>query len=172
MLTIRLDQQSSPRRSGEPENSIEDVPDDLTSVLYEISACLAAAGVTLEVGGFGERRWPVDVETDLLTLLEQWPDVMNAVTAPTDFSIDFYEQGIQRRIDFHHTGDHFVARCTSSTSWVPNPREETIQAEDLRAMLTAFTQDVVAKTRTHCPAHAASPCFQEWARSFPQDHRR
>jgi hypothetical protein len=172
MLSIRL-------REGPwlLQSRVEDVPrvhdpasDDITSVLHDICECLADEGASLDVGGFGQDHWPLDVRTDLLTLLEQFPEVMAAVrNARQEFSIDFYEQGVQRRIDFHRRGNDVVARCISSTSWVPNPAVEVISAEDLRLMLTSLARDLLRIARICCAGHVSHPLFQDWARSLQVD---
>lgn len=47
----------------------------------------------LRVSGFGGERWPVDVATDLATILVQLPEALAASSHGQALSLNFFEQG-------------------------------------------------------------------------------
>ena len=49
------------------------------------------------VSGFGEEKWVVDVYVDMMCFLEQVNAAILAINIDSNFEIDFYEQGLQRR---------------------------------------------------------------------------
>lgn len=51
------------------------------------------------VSGFGQKKWPVDCRTDLATIIEQIPEILEKIRAERFFfKLDFYEQGIERQL--------------------------------------------------------------------------
>ena len=113
--------------------------DDAHAVISSICEELDELGTaTFEVSGFGDAAWPVDVATDLATLIEQLPEAL-AVLEQRDgeFRIDFYEQGIERLIFFKCSGESTELRCQSRTDWEPTPSQVVMRSSDLAAMLSA-----------------------------------
>src|SRR5438270_139453 len=96
--------------------------DDVRSILTNIGRALADSGAAdFTVSGFGQTRWPLDLGTDLPVFLEQLPAAISAVGAGTAFSLDFYEQGVERVIHFSPWRDLYSAKCESYAQWVPDP---------------------------------------------------
>lgn len=89
--------------------------DDARSVIASICDGLDEAGTaTFNVSGFGDSAWPVDVATDLVTLIEQLPEALTVLELRSGkFRIEFYEQGIERLIFFNCDGDVTELRCQS-----------------------------------------------------------
>ncbi|MEM9966045.1 MAG: hypothetical protein AAGC58_11935 [Asticcacaulis sp.] len=94
--------------------------DDYRSLLVYI--CDALDGhIEFRVSGFGEADWPVTVSTDLPVFLEEVPNALMRAKRGDSFEIDFYEQGIQRKLTFQPQGSMFLIACYSGTEWVPCP---------------------------------------------------
>lgn len=138
--------------------------DDVRSILSDICEALAdTSSADFIVTGFGQERWPVDVRTDLPVFLEQLPKALTSVELGSSFSLDFYEQGIERIIHFECTGDEYSARCESQTDWKPQPAIETISRLELRKMLSDVRQGLMQILLLHAPRVAAHPWVRDWA---------
>lgn len=110
-------------------STLEDIEDvqEIMSLLCEKLENFSLARFRVE--GFGETAWPVDVSTDFLAVLEQLPDLIKFLNIDTDessvFYLDFYEQGIQRRLVFRKNEGLVTVACqpfpiNNSVSIVPN----------------------------------------------------
>ncbi len=118
------------------------------------------------VSGFGQARWPTDVRTDLLTVLEQLPDVSDAIRSGSgEFSLDLYEQGIQRRLDFIIAGKTFTATCVSMTEWRPEPAVVQGDLNELVKALNQLVADFIHVANVRCPLLAKNHLVTAWAES-------
>jgi hypothetical protein len=135
--------------------------DDVRSMLSEV--CEAIDGrVGFSVSGFGQDIWPVDVETDLPVFLESLPGAIRAVKVREDFVIDFYEQGLQRLINFEFCKDVYIASCSASGGWECSPDREKIMPHLLEDMLEKFMDKFVEIVRKFAPSVSGHPWFLEW----------
>src|SRR5688500_7612035 len=82
--------------------------DNITSILCDVCDALQDAGEgELVVSGFGQDRWPLDIRTDLSVLLEQLPEAIRCVCSGVEAELDFYEQGVERKLVFTPAGDSY-----------------------------------------------------------------
>lgn len=140
--------------------------DDVTTLFTDICEALAEAEIAwFRVSGFGQDLWKVDVRTDLPVLLEQLPEAIAAAAAGSSFILDFYEQGIERRLVFIPNGNEFVVRCESDTDWRPDPEEEKIKAATVQEMLLAIRDRFLGVVRTTAPALYKHTWLDDWAAS-------
>ncbi len=159
MLTIRLEATGTIL----PVSGLE-APTDLLSVLEVICDELEECGcVRFLVGGFGQEAWPVDVRTDLLTVVEQLPQVVDALTKEAaQFELDFYEQGLQRRLNFERTGADTTITCTSATEWDPSPDQEHMSIDSLVDIMRSLRSAFVDLAGRRCPEVAQNDLFSQW----------
>jgi hypothetical protein len=151
----------------ESESSFAPDPDDLdseTAALIEVCSALASIeGVEFIVSGFGQKRWPVDVETDLAVFLEQLPEVMSWLRSPSGTTeIDFYEQGVERILYFFAVPGAVGIRCESKTQWRPNPSEIVMSREVVVTMLTDVRDNFIAAAKRFCPTISRDAMFRAW----------
>jgi hypothetical protein len=144
-----------PRRKYDPET------EDVRSILSDLCGVVDKHGAFV-VSGFGEDRWPLDISIDLAVLLEQLPDVLRAVRAGAATEIDFYEQGVERRIEFSPEEDGYRATCISQTKWQPNPAVEWVNREALEGMLVAVQVNIVKLMEAIAPDLAKHNWITEW----------
>lgn len=148
-----------------PAQSYDEQVADVNTMLIDLCHSFAESdNLTFLVSGFGQPTWPVEVRPDLSVFLEQLPQLIMAIDQETpEFVLDFYEQGLERRLYFcRAAGSTFQVRVESDTDWQPNPREETIAANELRNMLSGV-RDVFARTVQHAAPEAYShPWFRSW----------
>lgn len=135
--------------------------DDVRAILIDVCD-LASRDGSFVVSGFGQDRWPVDVRTDLAVLLEQLPEVLLAIESGAPFAIDFYEQGVRRRISFSPADDGYVAECMSFGKWQPNPVVEQIDRAALLRNLTAVLDEFMRFMRGSFPDLTRHPWVQSW----------
>lgn len=139
--------------------------DDARSVIASICEMLDDAGTaTFSVTGFGDDCWPVDVATDLVTLIEQLPEALAVLDRRSGtFRIDFYEQGIERLVFFECVDDVTKLRCQSRTTWEPSPAEIEMLSSDVAAMLGAvYRQFINVALATPMP-DSARKAISQWA---------
>ncbi len=137
--------------------------DNITVLLSDICDSLAETGqVVFRVSGFGQDRWPVDVGTDLVVVLEQLPRVWEALRTSSPTDLDLYEQGIQRTLTFRRTNGETVIGCESMTQWVPDPAIERIDTRVVLDMLSRFRDAFVRLARQRTPGVVSHRWFQEW----------
>jgi hypothetical protein len=76
--------------------------DDATSVIMDLCDILQEREIIyFRVKGFGQDTWLVDVATDLASILEQLPEVIDSINKNNyRCYLDFYEQGIERKLVF------------------------------------------------------------------------
>ncbi len=117
----------------------DDEFDNEISVLTDICSEFAKNKFnSFKIQAFSSEFWPVDIETDLVVFLEQLPICIREIESGHDFSIDLYEQGINREIffKFNH-GDYKCYGESHDATWLPSYTENITQL-DLLKMLKAF----------------------------------
>lgn len=103
--------------------------DNYVSVLCDICDIFEQSGMVLfSVSGFGQDDWLTDCKYDLLSVMEQVPEIILKFKLNMyDFELFFYEQGLQRLIKFEDYSEQQVQlSCTSFLPWRPNPEKIVI----------------------------------------------
>jgi hypothetical protein len=138
---------------------------DTLSVLETLCSELQDSGcIEFIVAGFGQEKWPVDVRTDLLTVLEQLPSIVEAVRSGTsEFELDLFEQGIERRLTFERSGDELVVTCVSGTDWQPRPFTARLLVSKLQEMVSNLRRDFLRYAAARCPASTSWVGLKEWS---------
>ncbi|MCE9669617.1 hypothetical protein LY474_17620 [Myxococcus stipitatus] len=138
--------------------------DDVRSILADVCAALSEVGaVDFVASGFGQARWPVDVGTDLPVFLEQLPEALDALDAGREFTLDFYEQGLERTLRFQPVAGGYRVRCESHTAWKPAPEVEVIESRGLRTMLVDVRSRFMEVLAAAAPQVAAHAWVRAWA---------
>lgn len=147
-----------------PEGQMTDGEfDDVNGLLGEICEVLRLQGVSFVVSGFGQ-DWPVDVDTDLLVVLEQINDCLQEIdSGKFNFCLDFYEQGIERRLYFSEFDINTLkVVCESDSNWEPSSPEISVSKEYVALMLNELKLDFVVLARTICPRLSSHALFDAW----------
>ena len=139
--------------------------DDVRSILGDVCGALASAtSAEFVVSGFGQERWPVDVQFDLPIFLDQLPGAVSALASRKPFVLDFYEQGVERSVCFECCDDVCVARCESRTDWRPAPEIEQVARMELLGMLLDFKREFVCLLERVYPHLSRHPWIAGWER--------
>jgi hypothetical protein len=137
--------------------------DDVRSILRDV--CGELAGQTrFVIAGFGQDPWPVDVVADLSVFLEQLPRVLAAVSSSRPVVLDFYEQGIARRLRFEPAGEFYSVACTSREHWQPHPDIAIIERVALQKMLLRVRDEFMRSMRAIAPSLAGHSLIVDWLR--------
>ena len=171
MTTFRMDLVLSEQlvppsaRDGEADD-INDA-DDVSIILAHVCARADEDGCArFVVGGFGTTAWPVDVRTDLLTVLTQLPSIVAAVVEElAEFRLDFYEQGLERYLAFVLAEDEYRVHCTSGTQWRPEPEIVSVPVGEVVDMLLQLRDNFLALAAAICPRSSRHALFLEWKRT-------
>ncbi|MUL36521.1 hypothetical protein [Gloeocapsopsis dulcis] len=159
----------------EYETKFEEV-EDVIEILFVLCKELEESNlVRFRVEGFGKMPWPVDVRTDFEIVLEQLPDLikfLDTTEAITGY-LDFYEQGIERRLVFNKVGDLVKINCQPfpvinkpsdepGDSWGQDIQEEPIDITHLKQMICDLIRSFVLIANELCPIWTSHELFQEW----------
>jgi len=139
---------------------------DSTMALFDdVCDCLDSAGaVKFRVGGFGQLEWPVDAATDLPVMLGQLPDICEIVAAGNEVGeLDFYEQGIERRVKLEPLRNGYNVGCVSGTSWSPNPSVFWESREEISAMLRDVRDGFLSILSKAAPWISSHPLVHAWS---------
>lgn len=95
-------------------------------------------------------------------MIEQLPDVLEALRTETGVQLDIYSQGIERTIEFLPAGDVVNVRCTSGTSWVPRPQAGELERSYLVAMFERLAREFAIALAVAAPTLAPVSPFNRW----------
>ncbi|WP_327047986.1 hypothetical protein OG320_08960 [Microbispora sp. NBC_01189] len=137
--------------------------EEFDSVIMYSCELLSETDCRLLVGGFGQDVWPVSIDYDLSTILEQLPTLIADLRAGQLTELDFYAQGVQRILDFIPDGEMLRIRCRSGTSWTPEPEFEVAAKEDIVSMLTRLASDFASILQRVAPSIGTLMPFPQWA---------
>jgi hypothetical protein len=138
---------------------------DINSLLGDICEALQESKrIAFIVEGFGQSPWPVDITTDLAIFLEQLPGLVGWMTdiSSTTFVLDFYEQGIDRRLNFDNGKGLVQITCESWGTFEPYPNIEIISREALSTMIKELVQGFLQLANLVAPEIVAHEWFQKW----------
>ncbi len=137
---------------------------EFESVVMDLCAVLAENECSFEVSGFGQLEWPVDVKYDLSTFVEQLPEALRGIRDRTSAEIDFYGQGLERRLIFEFKGELVNISCESRTNWVPKPNVEEIGYQELLSMLESVASKFASSLRLVWPQLENKDPFCNWGK--------
>jgi hypothetical protein len=157
-------QQAGELTPSAPARQYDEELDGLTAILIDACRALASAGHTrFIVRGFGQDPWPVDTFYDLAVVVEQVPDVIGALRRDEAATLGFWEQGIQRLLNFTPHGEDVTAECASMTDWRPAPEVIELPRQELLDMLERFLASFIDQVCQRCPDLAEHPWFRSWS---------
>ena len=138
--------------------------DDINSLLMDLCEIIQdTQEVQFVVSGFGQDFWSVDVWVDLATILEQLPSIFDCIRSKEKvFELDFYEQGVQRRLICEKMKSDYHIKYYSSTNWIPNPSLIVIDCKDLESQLINLQKDFVSISTTLYPQLSTNLWFIDW----------
>ncbi|WP_379157927.1 hypothetical protein [Paenibacillus sp. sgz5001063] len=138
--------------------------DDSVGILMCIcEAFEISQSVSFIVGGFGQDNWPVDCRTDLCTVIEQVPDILEKTRADMySFELDFYEQGIERRLLFEEEMNLVKVTCSSRTEWVPHPSSVFMEKTTVSKIFEEIYCDFLDFSSVICEGLLNNNLLNDW----------
>lgn len=146
-----------------PSGGVEvELSDDDDSLAMDACELLSGTDARFFVSGFGQEAWPVNVSYGLSSVIEQLPEAIDSLRSGRSAEIDFYGQGIERRLTFVPAGDTTQIRCSSGTTWRPDPDVEVLSRTAALDLLTGLAGDFGAALRRAAPEVAMRTPFGTW----------
>ncbi|MFE1869956.1 hypothetical protein ACFW9N_03510 [Streptomyces sp. NPDC059496] len=146
-----------------PSDVVEvELSDDYESLAMDACQLLSGTDARFFVSGFGQEAWPVSVSYDLSSVIEQLPEAIDSLRSGRSAEIDFYGQGIERRLTFVPAGDTTEIRCSSGTAWRPDPDVDVLSRTAALDLLTGLAGDFGAALRRAAPELAMRTPFGTW----------
>ncbi|MCE3202047.1 hypothetical protein K3T49_20735 [Paenibacillus sonchi] len=138
--------------------------DDVVAVLISICEIFESSQiVSFLISGFGQEKWPVDCRTDLATIIEQIPNILEKIRAGKfSFQLDFYEQGIERQLSFEEDNSLVKVTCVSRTNWMPNPSAIFIERHEVLSMFESLYRNFLEYSEVLCIELAKNPLLKDW----------
>lgn len=142
----------------------DDELDDGRSIIEDIcEAFRDSEEILLVISGFGEESWPVDCLYDLPIIIEQLPEILRRISKNNyNFELDFYEQGIEREIQFKDNGSYVSVICISRTDWKPFPDKIDMLQEDIKNMFVNLYTSFISYGEALCFKLINHPMLKEW----------
>ncbi|NOU79306.1 hypothetical protein GC101_10475 [Paenibacillus sp. LMG 31459] len=138
--------------------------DDAVGILMCIcEAFEISQAISFVVGGFGQDNWPVDCRTDLSTVIEQVPAILEKTRAGIySFELDFYEQGIERRLLFKEDTNLVKVTCISRTKWVPHPSSVFMEKAAVSKIFDEIYCDFLDFSSVICEGLVNNTLLNDW----------
>ena len=160
-------ERSLEKRTNEDEFLIPDIElDDVVAILMSICEVFESSQiVTFIVSGFGQTKWPVDCRTDLATIIEQVPEILEKIReGEYAFQLDFYEQGIERQLVFEEDNNLVKVTCISRTHWTPSPSSIFMEKVEVSTMFESLYSNFLEYSTVLCIELANNTLLKEWGK--------
>lgn len=149
-------------------NEVRDVEsvDEAIAVMTERLADLNVAHFNTTIAGI---RWPTDTRFDLPTVLEQILTLTRSILGDVLGSaiLDFYEQGIERRIRFdRNAGAVLVTEVCESSACC-----DIVTTSEFSQMLRELVDTFAILGRQFCPDYWKLDVVQNWHQSLLEAFR-
>jgi hypothetical protein len=133
-------------------DKIDEIDDTVGMLLVACDALETLGKLKFQVSGFGQLSWPVDIRTDLAAILEQVPFALMELHRDSgEFVLDFFGQGIEREINFSWEQNLVAMKCSSRTSWIPQPEIELASLSEIRKIFNNLLRDFCTVIQTFLP---------------------
>ncbi len=136
-------QSSRKIETSEIPDYVPDMDNYLALIHYVCDILQESGQCRFEFSGFGKASWPLDIATDLATLLEDLPNALSHCKSGSDFSLELYEQGVEARLEFVRNGAYWRVSCYSSSEVIPNNEHEQLSGDQLLSQLTSLLDGFV-----------------------------
>jgi|HubBroStandDraft_1064217.scaffolds.fasta_scaffold04115_1 hypothetical protein len=136
--------------------------DDITSIISDVCNCIDGRA-KFTVSGFGQDPWPVDVRTDFAVFLEQLPEALRSVKSLKPFALDFYEQGVERKLMLEPIEGKYKITCQSYLHWQPNPEIEYMEHGDLSLALMKIKESFLRVIEVISPNLLGHKWVRAWS---------
>jgi hypothetical protein len=145
----------------------DDGLDDITSLVMDICNYFDEMNlVSFVVKGFNDMKWPVDVRTDLSSIIPQVPNAIEKLTNRQKCNIQFFEQGIERELRFKCDNNDVIIECFSLFGDPVTLETEKIRLDELLRMLIALLDNFIKISKRVCPKITNHSLFKEWETAY------
>ncbi len=155
------------------DGNVQDLIKEISKIDCVVGMLLTACeflelseGLQFQVDGFGDSNWPVDVKTDLASVLEQTPIIIKKLQDDSgEFILDFFGQGIERSVHFVWESELVELKCLSRTAWLPNPMYDVMTLNEARIMFHELHDDFCKAIQNILPIVLEVQYYAEFCRN-------
>lgn len=147
--------------------------DDIRSILHDVCVELKNQKVEFNVINPTEGEWPTDVFSDFKMIVEQLPAFLHFLSSEDlkSFDLGFWEQGIQRILEFRRIGSRLELNCTTFSLTPPVVQTSLEDAGYWLTMTTALWNRFYNSVKALMPSAILHPWWREWVAQLPATSR-
>lgn len=147
-------------------NLVDFEPDIIDEVVMEVCEFFSKNNIAeFEVSGF-DLNWPVDIETDLSIIIPQIPNILLMLRKDNKASLEFFEQGIERRIDFYLKNKLVELLCNNLQGEAIVQRPEVVSLDSLKDMFFLLIQEFNYLATIYCSDACDNSIYKQWISNF------
>lgn len=138
--------------------------DDERSVIEDICEIFEdTKKIKFFVSGFGDKEWYVECRIDLAVIIEQIPEIISKIRNENySFNLDFYEQGVERKINFIPDKQGVTLECISRSKWIPKPEKIRMKKEEIANIFEKLFKDFLLYGEALCSDLINNNLFRAW----------
>ncbi len=137
--------------------------DDINTLIFDICSVFDDLKiVSFIVKGFKKLTWPVDVRTDLSSIIPQLPNAIKKLKNGQECNIIFFEQGIEREIQIKCENNNAIINCLNLHGIQITKEHEKQNLKELINMLITLIDDFIANSKKVCPRITNHHIFTSW----------
>jgi hypothetical protein len=165
-IKIQVEEDKNFSKLEDPIEYDDDL-DDITSLVMDICSYLDEVSlISFIVEGFKEMKWPVDVRTDLSSIIPQVPVAIKKLADRQECDIQFFEQGIERELRFKCNDGKIIVECYSLLGDPVTAETEIIQYDELLMMFKSLMDSFIKTSKYVCPKITNHYLFKEWESAY------
>ncbi|WP_040197444.1 hypothetical protein [Candidatus Soleaferrea massiliensis] len=153
-----------------PPQEYETGLDNHLSVIADICDVFEESGcIQFHVSGFGEALWRLDCRFDLCSVFDQIVEAVNSLeNGQSSFTIDFFEQGTERTLNFRENdkNDEILLTMSELLAGECNSETERIAKHELLEMFREFIRSFLKFSSNLCPSLIAHELFIQWFHQY------
>ncbi len=145
----------------------DDELDDITSLVMDMCNYFDEVNLmSFVVKGFKGLKWPVDVRTDLSSIIPQIPNAIKKLKNRQECRIQFFEQGIERELHIKCDNGDVIIDCLTLLGDPATPESEEMRLDELLRMLTSLIDNFIKIGKSVCPIITSHYLFTDWESEY------
>ena len=145
----------------------DDELDDITSLVMDMCNYFEEVNlIAFVVKGFKGLKWPVDVRTDLSSIVPQIPTAIKRLKIRQDCRIQFFEQGIERELHIKCDNSEVVIDCLTLLGAPATSESEKMHLDELLRMFITLIDNFITIGKSLCPIITSHHLFTDWESEY------
>lgn len=138
--------------------------EDIDSIIIDICSYVEENSLmSLEISGFGSDDWRCNCKFELPCILEQMVDILTSFIKKSEFKIDFYEQGMERKLKYKFDKSEIIIACESYDKWKSNNEVYRIKYNEVFNCFREIFKNTVFIVEKFAPEIRENKIFLKWS---------